>query len=68
MRFCIDPADHNLARQHSGDCLFGLKKPYGIHLEQASKMFGLQYAASLALTRPALGLQAKWKETLAARC
>jgi L-ribulokinase len=77
----LDPRDHNLARQHPGDYLFGLKSSVRSALERASadpgfsagKVIGIGVDTTGSSPMPVdelgvpLGLQ-KWKDNLAAQC
>jgi L-ribulokinase len=78
----LDPRDHNLARQHPGDYLFGLENSVRSALERASvdpgfsadKVIGIGVDTTGSSPLPVdeynvpLGLQGKWKGNLAAQC
>jgi L-ribulokinase len=78
----LDPRDHQLARQHPGDYLFGLEKSVRGALAAAKKTRGFDAARVIGLgvdttgsspipvdarNRP-LALDPKWKKNLAAQC
>ena len=78
----LDPKDHNVARQHPADYLFGLEKSVKGALAQAKKQKGFDAAKVIGLgvdttgsspipvdarNRP-LAEQAKWRKNLAAQC
>ena len=78
----LDPRDHNLARQHPGDYLFGLENSVRNALERASadsgfsagKVIGIGVDTTGSSPLPVdehnmpLGLYEKWKNNLAAQC
>jgi L-ribulokinase len=78
----LDPRDHNLARQHPGDYLFGLEESVRSALATASKDpafsatevigIGVDSTGSSPLPVDAknvpLGVQPQWKDNLAAQC
>src|SRR5258706_9082653 len=78
----VDPKDHNLARQHPGDYLFGLEKSVLGALAQASKTSGFSAQQVIGIGVDSTGsspipvdkndvplaLQEKWKNNLAAQC
>jgi L-ribulokinase len=78
----LDPGDHNLARQHPGDYLFGLERSVRGALEQASgdagfsadKVIGIGVDTTGSSPLPVdehnvpLGLHKKWKDNLDAQC
>jgi L-ribulokinase len=78
----LNPDDHNLARQHVGDYLFGLEKSVWTALEQASGYAGFSAkkvveigvdttgSSPLPVDRNnvPLGLQSEWKSNLDAQC
>jgi L-ribulokinase len=78
----LDPSDHNLARQHPGDYLFGLERAVCGALADAAKKrgfarenvvgIGVDTTGSSPLpvdrmNRP-LGMSARWKKNLNAQC
>jgi L-ribulokinase len=78
----LDPKDHNLARQHPGDYLFGLEKSVKGAIAAAKKKRGFDASKVIGLgvdttgsspipvdqnNRP-LALDAKWKKNLNAQC
>jgi len=78
----LDPRDHNVARQHPADYLFGLEKSVQGALAQAKKQKGFTAAQVIGLgvdttgsspipvdarNRP-LADQPKWRKNLAAQC
>jgi L-ribulokinase len=78
----LDPRDHNLARQHPGDYLFGLENSVRSALKRASadsgfsagKVIGIGVDTTGSSPLPVdehnvpLGLYEKWKNNLAAQC
>jgi L-ribulokinase len=78
----LDPRDHNLARQHPGDYLYGLEKAVKSALEQAGKTAGFSPAQVIGIgvdttgsspipvdkNNVPLALSQKWKTNLAAQC
>src|SRR5438128_2135955 len=78
----LDPRDHNVARQHPGDHLFGLEKSVRGALEQAardaefsaSKIIGIGVDTTGSSPIPVdeknvpLALIEKWRGNLAAEC
>src|SRR5438093_9712559 len=78
----LDPRDHNVARQHPGDHLFGLEKSVRTALEQAAKADGFSPNEVIGIgvdttgsspipvdeKNVPLALHAKWKDNLAAQC
>ena len=78
----LDPRDHNLARQHPGDYLFGLEKSVKAALAQARKQKGFDAAQVVGLGVDTTGsspipvdagnvplaLSKKWAKHLAAQC
>ena len=78
----LDPRDHNLARQHPGDYLFGLEESVRAALALAAKDptfsaaevigIGVDSTGSSPLPVDAknvpLGVQPQWKDNLAAQC
>lgn len=78
----LDPKDHNLARQHPGDYLFGLEKSVRVALAAAKKKRGFDPAKIVGIgvdttgsspipvdarNRP-LALSPKWKKNPHAQC
>ncbi len=78
----LDPRDHNLARQHPGDYLFGLEKSVKAALAQARKQKGFDATQVVGLgvdttgsspipvdaNNVPLALSKKWAKNLAAQC
>lgn len=78
----LDKSDHNVARQHPGDYLLGLKKSVRGALAEASKKRGFFASAVVGVgvdttgssplpvdaRNRALGMQAKWRVNPAAQC
>jgi L-ribulokinase len=78
----LNSADHNLARQHPGDYLFGLKKSVRAALAaaekkngfSADKVVGIGIDATTSSPLPVdarnhpLALQTKWRRNLNAQC
>lgn len=78
----LDPRDHNLARQHPGDYLFGLEKSVKAALAQARKQKGFDAKQVIGLgvdttgsspipvdaQNVPLALNKKWAKNLAAQC
>jgi L-ribulokinase len=78
----LDPRDHNVARQHPGDYLFGLQKAVKGALAQAKKQPGFSAAKIIGLgvdttgsspipvdaSNRALAADKKWAANLAAQC
>jgi L-ribulokinase len=78
----LDPRDHNLARQHPGDYLFGLEKSVKAALAQARKQKGFDATRVVGLgvdttgsspipvdaNNVPLALSKKWAKNLAAQC
>jgi L-ribulokinase len=78
----LDPRDHNLARQHPGDYLFGLEKSVKAALAQARKQKGFDATQVVGLGVDTTGsspipvdagnvplaLSKKWAKNLAAQC
>jgi L-ribulokinase len=78
----LDPKDHNLARQHPGDYLYGLEKSVKTALEQAAKVSGFSASQVIGIgvdttgsspipvdkNNVPLALSDKWKSNLAAQC
>ncbi len=78
----LDPRDHNLARQHPGDYLFGLEKSVKAALAQARKQKGFDAKQVIGLgvdttgsspipvdaQNVPLALNKKWAKHLAAQC
>jgi L-ribulokinase len=78
----LDPKDHNLARQHPGDYLFGLEKSVLGALAQASKKKGFRAERVVGIgvdttgsspipvnkENQALGTLPKWRKNLNAQC
>ncbi len=78
----LDPKDHNLARQHPGDYLFGLEKSVRGALAAAKKTPGFDASKIIGIgvdttgsspipvdrTNRPLALSPKWKKNLHAQC
>lgn len=78
----LDPRDHNVARQHPGDYLFGLEKAVKGALAQAKKQKGFDAAKVIGLgvdttgsspipvdaSNRALAADKKWAKNLNAQC
>ncbi len=78
----LDPSDHNQARQHPGDYLFGLEDSVTKAIAQATKdpAFSAQRVIGIGVDTTGsspipvdaknvpLGVQAKWRNTPAAQC
>jgi L-ribulokinase len=78
----LDASDHNLARQHPGDYLFGLRDSVTTAIEQARKdpSFAVEKVIGIGVDTTGsspipvdqhnvpLGVQPKWKDNLAAQC
>jgi len=78
----LDPKDHNLARQHPGDYLFGLEKSVKLALTAAKKVKGFDAKKAIGIgvdttgsspipvdaNNAPLALQKKYAKNLAAQC